>query len=410
MATADPPAAITSRPPALWPPNRRHALIAAWLLWIVPMLVIAALTIHNPFRHTVTIDSYNESAKNWLAGKGLFAKGPSGMNYLPQFAVLYIPFHILPFTLSEILWRFCAAATLAGGLWRLARELFGAESERVFLWATITAMPLSLAALRNGNANAVFGGVTLLAIVAILQQRWWPAVAWMILATALKPLGIVLLLLAAIYYVPVARRLPAALFGLAVFPFFFASPGYVAAQYQGAWNNLRACGAVTENRFADLNGVLRTFKAPLSPGASTFLRVLSGGLTALAWRWGARRLNPAVRGLWLYALTTAYLMLFNPMNEENSYVILAPALGAWGAYFLFSAEAGGRRLGWGIVFMALSMVLLPNVLRPLAGHDFGNHFALCWFPCMALLFLAALLHFVSRGGGGALCPQSAARL
>jgi hypothetical protein len=403
MATVDPPAASTDNPLALWPRQRRRAVLAAWLSWIVPMLVIAVLVIQNPLQHTVTRDSYNFGAEHWWARQNLYI-GPAGLNYLPHFAVLYSPFHFLPLRLGEILWRFLAAATLAVGLWRLARELFGAEFERPFLWATIIAMPLSLAALRNGNANAIFGGVTLLAIVATLQKRWWLAVGWMVLATALKPLGIVLLLLASIYYMPVARRLPAAIFGLAIFPFFFGSPDYVLAQYREAWQNLRACSVVSEHRFADLNGLLQTFGAPLSPGASTIVRFLSGGVTAAAWLWGARGLPPALRCLWLYALTAAYLMLFNPMNEENSYVILAPALGAWGACFLFSDEPGGRRLGWAVVGMALGMVLLPNLLRPL----FGNDFALFWHPLMTLLFLAALIYCICRTRGGKLCPQPGA--
>ena len=407
MATVDPSAALTGNPGRLWPQCRRQALFAAWCLWIIPMLVVAVLVIHDPLKHTVTLDSYHKSAQSWRAGRSLYEIGPSGMNYLPQFAILFSPFDFLPLALGEILWRFCAAASLAGGLWVLARQFFGPQFERPFLWATIIAMPLSLGALRNGQANAVFGGVTLLAVVALFQKRWWPALAWMVLATALKPLGLVLLALAALYYMPLVRRLPAALLGLAVFPFFFAGPDYVLAQYREAWLNLRQCAAVTENRFADFNGILRALGAPLSPGVSTAVRVLAGGLTAVAWLWGARRLDPALRCLWLYALAAAYLMLFNPMTETNSYVILAPALGAWGVYFFLTDEPGARGLAWGIVFMALSMVLLPNLLRPLVGHDAGNLFAVCWHPCMTLLFLAALLWHVFRAGGEKPVPQPA---
>ncbi len=400
--SVDSSGASTSRRRALWPRNRRHAFIAAVLIWAVPMLVVAALVIHDPLRHTVTTGSYHPAAENWWARRSLYV-GPAGMNYLPHFAVLFSPFHFLPITWSEVLWRFCAAGALGGGLWLLTRELFGKQLERPFLWATILAMPLSMGALRNGNANAVFGGVTLLAIVAIVQKRWWLAVGWMVLATALKPLGVVLLLLASVYYAPVTRRLPVALLGLAIFPFCFGSPDYVLAQYRDAWHNLRDCAAVSEHRFADLNGILRTFGAPLAPGPSTIVRVLAGAVTAIAWLWGAQRLNPALRCLWLYALATAYLMLFNPMTEANSYVILAPALGIWGAWLLFSEEPGRRRLGWCIAAMALCMGLLPNIMRPL----FGNYFALFWHPCMTLLFLASLILFISRGGGEKLCLQPA---
>jgi hypothetical protein len=81
------------------------------------------------------------------------------------------------------------------------------------------------------------------------------------------------------------------------------------------------------------------------------------------------------------------------MNEENSYSILAPALGAWGAFFLFSPEArNARGLGWAVVALALTMGLLPNIVRPL----FGNYFALFWHPFMTLVFLALLGGFVWR--------------
>jgi hypothetical protein len=250
-----------------------------------------------------------------------------------------------------------------------------------------------MTSLRNGNANALFGGVTLLAVVAILDRRWWLAVGLMALATALKPLGIVLLLLAPIVYGPLRWRLPVALLGLAAFPFLFASPAYVCSQYQAAWGNLQSCAVVTEHRFADINGLLRTFGTEFRPGVSKLVRVLAGGLTAAVCWWSARRLREPLPGLWLYALATAYLMLFNPMSEENSYGILAPALGAWGAFFLFSPAArNARGLGWVIVTLALSMALLPNIVRPW----FGNYFALFWHPFMTLIFVVLVGGFVWR--------------
>jgi hypothetical protein len=381
-----------ANPLALWRRNARAALIIAAALWIVPMLVIGVMVALRPLHRTVTITCYHLPAGNWWAGKDLYT-GPQGMNYLPHFAVLFTPFHLLPLPLAEVLWRFCAAATLAGGLWLAVKRLFPVGPERPFFWATLVTMPLCMTSLRNGQANAIFGGVTLLAIVAVLHRRWWLAIALMALATALKPLGIVLLFLAPVVYGPLRWRLPLALLGLAIFPFLFASPTYAGAQYREAWHNLQSCAAVTEHRFADINGILRTFGTAFPPAVSKLIRVLAGALAAGAWWLGARRLREPLAGLWLYALTTAYLMLFNPMNEENSYGILAPALGVWAAFFLFSSEARDfRYCGWAIVGMALTMGLLPNIVRPL----FGNHFALFWHPLMTLVFLALVGQFVWR--------------
>jgi hypothetical protein len=280
---------------------------------------------------------------------------------------------------------------LSSGLWQIVRALYREGSERPFLWATLVAMPLCMNALRNGQANAAFGGVILLAAAAVLQQRWWLAAALMGLATAIKPLGIVLLLLAPVFYVPLRGRVLVMMAALAIFPFLFAKPDYVISQYRETLTNLQACAVVTENRFADINGILRTFGTAFSPTVSKVFRVAAGGLTLGLWWWGARRLSKPAACLWLYALASSYLMLFNPMNEENSYVILAPALGAWAVFFLFDKNADTpRRFGWWILAMALSMALLPNIVRPI----FHNRFALFWHPLMTLVFLAMLIQFI----------------
>ncbi len=378
---------------ASWPRNPRHALIAAAGLWVIPMLVVSIMVALNPTHRTVTIDSYHYSTASWWAGKDIYI-GPSGFNYLPHFVLFYSPFHVLPFALSEVVWRLCAAAAIGFGLWYLIRVLFPAEPGRPFLWATILAMPLAMGALRNGNANAHFGGVTLLAIVAILNRRWWWAAVLIVLATAIKPLGIVLLLLAVLSYGELRWRLAVALLGLAVAPFLFAKPDYVIVQYRGAWANLQACAVVSEHRFADINGILRTFGTELSPLASKLVRVFAGGLTAIVWWAYSRRSTEPWAALFLYALTTAYLMVFNPMNEANSFAILSPALGAWAALLLFRscATPSARQLGWAIVIMTLSMGLLPNMVRPI----FGNKFALFWHPLMALVFVASIAVFLFR--------------
>ena len=357
-------------------------------LWLIPLLVISVMVAHNPEKRTVT-PLYHEASANWWAGRDLYV-GPSGMNYLPHFAVLFAPFQKLPVPGGDILWRVSAAAVLAFGLWRLARLQFGENAPRAFLWASLLALPLTLPALRNGQANAMFAGLTLCAAAAVAQARWWRATGWMLLALAVKPLGIVLVLLAPVVYAPLRWRAALGLIALAAFPFFFARPDYVLAQHRGIVTNLQSCAAVTEHRFADINGVVRTFGGELPARASKLIRVLAGGITLALWWLGARRLTEPRRALWLLALATAYLMLFNPMNETNSYVIIAPAFGLW-AVAALELESS-RRAGWFIVFAAVSMGCLPNLVRPV----FGNNFALLWHPVMTAAFVGLLLALVWR--------------
>src|SRR5207247_11254184 len=127
--------------------------------------------------------------------------------------------------------------------------------------------------------------------------------------------------------------------------------------------------------------------------------VLAVIVAAALWWCGTLRRKEPLHAKCLHSLATGYLMLFNPMNEANTYVILAPALGFWAVHWLSNPATATR--GWTLVVMTLSMSLLPNLVRPL----FGNHFALIWHPTMTLLFGILLTLFVwQRNHGQANSP------
>ncbi len=358
------------------------------LVWLLPFLVITILVIVGPWHRNVT-PLYHQASANWWAGKDLY-HGPGGMNYLPPFAVIFAPFHSLPVPVGDILWRLCTAVLLATGVWRFQREQFGAEFARAFVYASLLALPLCLGAMRNGQANGMFAALTLHAAACLPRRQWWTAAALMVLALAIKPLGAVLLLLSLVVYSPLRWRLVAALAALALFPFLFAPADYVIAQYAAFLANIQKCAVITENRFADIGGVIRTFGWEMPGGISKLVRVAAGGATLGLWWTGARRLREPFRALWLLTLSACYLMLFNPMNEANSYVILAPALGLWAVAALDAPPT--RRFGWLTASISLSMGLLPNLVRPL----FGNYFALFWHPVMTAVFAAMLIYWLRR--------------
>ncbi|MGC8492175.1 MAG: glycosyltransferase family 87 protein [Syntrophobacteraceae bacterium] len=374
------------------------------LTWLAPMLVIALLVALHPERRSVT-PVYHAASAAWWTGKDLY-RG-LGYHYLPQFALLFLPFHWLPVPVGDIVWRFGEAALLAVGVWSLCRQMclpersgetsseedscFSLPASRFFLYASLLTMPLCLGALRNGQANAIFAGLWLCAALCLARRNWWAAAVLMALATAIKPLGIVMLLLAAVFYAPVRLRLLAALAVLALFPFLFAPAGYVMGQFHGFFADMKTCAALQQDRFADIGGVFRTFGVELPERLSFMVRFAAGGVFLALWLTGARRLREPFRALWLLALSAAYLMLFNPMNEANSYAILAPALGLWALAALNTPPAG--RFGWLTVAISLSMSLLPNILHPL----FGNYFALFWHPVMTAIFIGILAWLVLRG-------------
>lgn len=371
------PASSASRPAASdW---RWRAL--ACILWVVPLVSFAVTVITRPGKRTV-VPLYQEAVRDWWQHLPLY-QGPTGMNYLPHFVVLFGPYEWIGRALGEILWRVTAAAGLAAGLWLFCGENRGPDRMKTFVVLSAITLPLCLPALQFGQANAELGAALLLAAWCLRRQHWTAAAVLLWLATCIKPLGLAAIGLAWAAYPPMWWRLA---LGLPVFiglPFLFAPPDYAWRQYLGAWENLRQCAEVTEHRFADLNGLLRTFGTALMGKASFVARALAGSaLMLVCWRASRRELEPRRSLIWL-GCAAGYLMLFNPMSEENSYVILAPALGlmAWWAY-----NFGARPAAWMFAAMVLTMGLLPELLRPL----FGNRFALAWHPAMTLVFLAII--------------------
>ena len=352
------------------------------VLWLAAFGAVAVMVAREPRKRTVT-PLYHAAVERWAIHLPLY-DGPSGMNYLPSFVPVFAPFHLFPLPMAEVIWRGVAFAGLAYGLFWFAGRNCGDHKERAMALITLLALPLALPALRNGQANAHLGVVLLLSAVALASESWTLAAVMLGLAVAIKPLGLAAVGLAWMAYPALWWRLGIAVAVVFGVPFVSAPPSYVMEQFGEAFRNLRECAAVTENRFADLNGLLRAIGTPLSASASLVVRgaaaVLFAGIAFAKFRF----LPARDRALAWLMISASYLMLFNPMNEANSYAILAPPLALW-AWDLF--QAGRRRLAWALVGALATMSLLPNIVRPWLG----NQFALAWHPLMTILCLAALL-------------------
>ncbi|HTI71721.1 MAG TPA: glycosyltransferase family 87 protein [Candidatus Limnocylindria bacterium] len=377
----------------------RNWRILTWVLWMAAFGAVAVMVALRPEKRTVT-PLYHAAVERWADHLPLY-DGPQGMNYLPSFIPVFAPFHWFPLPIAEIAWRGAAYAGLAFGLFWLATKNSRSDYYRTAALITLLALPLSLPALRNGQANAHLGVALLLATVALAAERWFLAACLMGLAIAIKPLGLAAAGLAWMVFPRLWWRLAVVVAVVLGFPFLTAPSTYVLEQFQEAFQNLRQCAEVTENRFADLNGLLRALGTPLSPNASLAMRGGAAILFAiLAFGW-LRRLPARPRVLAWLMLSAAYLMLFNPMNEANSYVILASPLALWAWDFF---QAGRSGLGWGFVAALATMSLLPNLVRPWLG----NSFALVWHPLMTLICLGGLVSVWARTPRGvspsAACP------
>ena len=354
---------------------------AGFFLWLAAWIAVSVMVSIDPARRTVT-PVFHEAVRRWWAGESLYSPGGS-FHYLPQFALLFTPFHALPVPAGDILWRLAAVAACVYGLREATRRLCSEPSGRVFFFASLLALAPCLGAVRNGQTNLIFGGVSLIAALSLEEKRWWWAAAWLIALVAIKPLGLVLLVLAAAVYPrlrgPVA--IAAALFALT--PFLLGRADFVAGQYREACTHLSGLSITTERRFADIAALFQTAGLAISGAAWRPIRALAGGFTLFLGLRAAALADGVRRSLTLVLLAGLYLMLFNPMTEKNSYAILAPVL-AVVAMGCLSARPT-TRLGWWLVFVLVSIGVLPELFWRI-DRDFG----LWWDPLMMLTVYAAV--------------------
>jgi alpha-1,2-mannosyltransferase len=354
-----------------------------WVLWGLFALIVAVNRFDDPPTPLNVFFVYYEAASRWLEGQPLYSGSLGAFMYLPQAAILFTPFTWLPFDWSGASWRLLNIGVFAYGVWRLARLANRGSRPHWFFLVSVPTILMSWSAARHGEMTLAMGGMMMLAVVDLADQRWWRATLWLTLGCALKPLILVLTLLAAALYPRTSWRLALALVPLVALPFLTQSQVYVLEQYRQivpALGNAAEVGVDME--FAHLFGMLKAAGIDIPGYVQTVLRLAAAALTlAICWL-AKKRCPPAEAAVLLYAMAVCYLMLFNPRTENNTYCLLAPALG------VFTAEAAmaRSRLRTGL---GLGLVLLFLASHPI-GKMFREHTV--WIkPLLCAVFLGLLL-------------------
>ena len=360
-------------------------------LWLIVLVYIAAGLVADPYHRSMT-PSYHEAVAHWWAGQPVYT-GPAGFNYLPVFLLFFSAFDALPLVIGEIAWRCAALAGLALGLRRCIALFVDEDDEqaRSFALATALLLPMAFSTLRNGQASAQLAACLLWALSAIGRQRWTAATVWLCLSLVCKPLGLPALGLAAIAFPRLRWRAVAGLALVLLLPYLFKPAAYVGQLYLAFWQNIVDCSdagvSINDRTFADINGVLRIVGVQLAGKSALALSALAGaGLAALSLRM-AKFDDKKIAGLLWLSFAGGYIMLFTPMNELNSYVMLAPALAMWAVHFRARGDARNFRT---MLFMVVTIVLLPDVVALVVGKEPGFEFGKSWCPLLTLIFLGVL--------------------
>ena len=227
-----------------------------WWLWAAFLLVLTISVAMDPFWRVGVTPTYRDAAAKWWAQQDLYTPGIHGFQYLPLSAILFTPVTRLPFLVGEESWRWLGVVLLAWGVWRLCRLATPNGTASVFVLVTVLTIPTAVDAALIGQANLLFSALLLHATADVARRRWWAAAVSLSLLVALKPFGLVMVLLVAALYGPIRWYLVWGLAAVLASPFLFGPTAYVLGQYHWALVKLMVSSRPGPGRWADLTSLL----------------------------------------------------------------------------------------------------------------------------------------------------------
>ena len=328
--------------------RNRWNLLGFLVLGMV-FLGMSLYLLFNPDR-TGVVPNYRFASSHWWLGQSMYPGGTHGFLYLPTFAVLFTPFHLIqPAVFGEIVWRLFGIGLFGWGLWRLAIILNPSSSGQsefasAFALLVLLAVPASLAAINNGQTNLALSASLVLACLSIRGESWSWAAAFLTLALVLKPISIAPWLLAFAVFSPMRVRLLGGVVAVGIIGFIHPDPAYAWGQWIEFWAKLFHSYTPENLRVSDLFGLLEKAGCPNPFPLNSLSRIAAAGAALWFIHWKYRR-GGSLNGSWgLWFATAMIWTLFNPRAETNSYVLISPLL-AFAAFSYWTDVEGARWKG-----------------------------------------------------------------
>lgn len=361
-------------------------------LWVGSFLVVLGLVLWSPNPRSV-VPIYRHGSEAFLSRQPLYqVEVAMGYLYAPAFAVLYVPLLKLGPSISNFLWHALGFGVLTFAAMRQARKVGGPEQTWLLSFGLFLALPVSLAALRNGQATILLAGACWFLTMSALEGRRAESFFWASLAIIAKPTAIIMLLLAGALRPRLIPVLALAVLVVLAIPYGVAPTGYTNAQYQDFFRMLTSMAVDPTGPFvaADFTAPFARLGITLPEFDATIVRVVAGLLTLWVVLQFDRRLDPNAGGLAIFLTAAFYMCVFNPRVEQNTYAMVAVPAGLCIALLWREKGAGATR--W-----LLAALLFVTGLTSVDGrlHDLFHP----WFWPIGISIIACVLicWFWTRG-------------
>ena len=359
--------------------------------WALLVVVFAGMSLYLVFKpdRTGVVPNYRFASSHWWLGESMYPGGTHGFLYIPTFAVLFTPFHLIqPAVLGEIVWRLFGFGLFAWGLWRLA-AIFSAksrdphQSNAIFALLVLLAVPASLASINNGQTNLALSASLVVLCISIRDERWNFAAACLTLALVLKPISVASWLLAFAVFAPIRIPLLGGLAAVGILGLIHPDPAYALGQWIEFWGKLTHSYTPENLRVSDLFGMLEKAGFPNPLPFNSLSRVVASGAALWFVFWKYRR-GGSMGGSWgLWVATALIWTIFNPRVETNSYVLISPLLAF--AAVSYWTEVKGERWKGVILSIACLGLMCDGMGKPIyLATD-------VWFKPLIVMLVSPLL-------------------
>ena len=308
----------------------------ALILWAILGIQVISYTITYPGKRTVT-PNYWEASANWIKGNDLYSLNGTGFLYMPQSAIINIPFTYLPFTIAEVVWRAINISLYALSCYLIASLFESRQVRKTFLIISAFAVPLAYSSARNGQLNLTLAALIGIVTFCLAKKYFKLSIIICIFGTALKPyMAVPLLLLNGVYP---KRCLPISFLGLTVLffaPFLFQSSTYVWHQYSELLHSLKVSMQFGHDQYyAYLFGMLKVFKISINSQLQIYI-TLCFALAVFILSLHLSKKGPETESpIFMMTLATTFILLFSSRSENNSYCLI----GSFLAFFFLYVPA-----------------------------------------------------------------------
>ena len=362
---------IASSPSA--PPPKRGLKLLVAALWVVGVI---AATLQQGVQHqNNNFLIFRAASLHLLHGQDLYAAYPvlhvDFYKYSPTFALLFLPFAVLPLAVSMLAWN----ALNAGTLWMAIGMVLprrGALIARSIVFLDM------LGSLQNVQSNALVAGLIILTFAAYERRH---AVAGTLAAgvgTSIKVFPLAGLSFAVFH--PGKLRVAAATavitLGLVLAPLLVTPAHTLLGQYE-SWRAIESHDAL-DRGFTVMQMVQLLLRQDWPNGPQQLAGVLLLVAPVLVRR--DQWTNWAFRRLYLCSVLV-FCVIFNHQSESPTFVIAVAGAAIW-----FATLARPTRAEWGLfVFVVVCTILASSDAMPRAiQRAVFDRYHFKTVPCIAL--------------------------